>query len=178
MKRASVESQLFEALAFAAHKHRAQRRKDVEASPYINHPIALARTLTVEGGIRDTKTLIAAVLHDTVEDTDTTFDEIEALFGAKVGNVVREVTDDTTLEKADRKRLQIEHAPHMSRRAALVKLADKTSNLRDVATSPPRGWPLERKRAYFDWAKAVVDQLPPVSKRLRAAFDEAYSKRP
>ena len=178
MKRAPVETLLFEALAFAAHKHRAQRRKDVEASPYINHPIALARTLAVEGGIGDTKTLIAAVLHDTVEDTDTSFEEIRAMFGAKVADVVREVTDDKTLEKADRKRLQIEHAPHMSKRAALVKLADKTSNLRDVATSPPRGWPLERKREYFDWAKAVVDQLPPVSKRLRAAFDEAYSKRP
>ena len=178
MKRPSIESQLFEALAFAAHKHRKQRRKDVEASPYINHPIALARTLTVEGGIVDTKTLIAAVLHDTVEDTDTTFEEIRAMFGAKVADTVREVTDDTRLDKPERKRLQIEHAPHMSKRAALVKLADKTSNLRDVAASPPRGWPLERRRAYFDWAKAVVDQLPPVSKRLRAAFDEAYSKRP
>ncbi|MGZ5276052.1 MAG: HD domain-containing protein, partial [Caldimonas sp.] len=156
----------------------AQRRKDVEASPYINHPIALARILTVEGGIDDTQTLIAAVLHDTVEDTDTTFEEIQAIFGKKVADVVREVTDDTTLLKADRKRLQIEHAPHMSRRAALVKLADKTSNLRDVASNPPHGWPIERKREYFDWAKAVVDGLPPVSKRLRAAFDEAYSKRP
>ena len=178
MKRPSIESQLFEALAFAAHKHRQQRRKDVEASPYINHPIALARTLAVEGGVVDTATLIAAVLHDTVEDTDTTLEEIRALFGATVAAAVGEVTDDRTLAKPERKRLQIEHAPHMSRRAALVKLADKTSNLRDVAANPPRGWPLERRRAYFDWAKAVVDQLPPVSKRLRAAFDEAYSKRP
>jgi guanosine-3',5'-bis(diphosphate) 3'-pyrophosphohydrolase len=178
MKKPSIESQLFEALAFAAHKHRAQRRKDVEASPYINHPIALARTLAVEGGVTDTRTLIAAVLHDTVEDTDTTFEEIGAMFGAKVADIVREVTDDTTLDKADRKRLQIEHAPQMSRRAALVKLADKTSNLRDVASNPPRGWPLERKRAYFDWARAVIDELPAVNKRLRAAFDEAYSKRP
>jgi len=135
MKKPSIESQLFEALAFAAHKHRAQRRKDVEASPYINHPIALARTLAVEGGVTDTRTLIAAVLHDTVEDTDTTFEEIGAVFGAKVADIVREVTDDTTLDKADRKRLQIEHAPHLSKRAALVKLADKTSNLRDVASS-------------------------------------------
>ena len=156
MKRPSTPSQLFEALAFAAHKHRKQRRKDVEASPYINHPIALARTLAVEGGIVDTRTLIAAVLHDTVEDTDTTFEEIRALFGAEVADTVREVTDDTSLDKPDRKRLQIEHAPHMSKRAALVKLADKTSNLRDVASNPPRGWPLARKRAYFDWAKAVV----------------------
>jgi guanosine-3',5'-bis(diphosphate) 3'-pyrophosphohydrolase len=177
-KKLSIESQLFEALAFAAHKHRAQRRKDVEASPYINHPIALARTLAVEGGVSDLKTLIAAVLHDTVEDTDTTFEEIGAMFGAKVADIVREVTDDKSLPKAERKRLQIEHAPHLSRRAALVKLADKTSNLRDVAASPPHGWPLERKREYFDWAKAVIDGLPPVNKRLRAAFDEAYSRRP
>lgn len=178
MKRPSVESQLFEALAFAAHKHRKQRRKDVEASPYINHPIALARTLAVEGRVVDTETLIAAVLHDTVEDTDTTFEEIRSMFGAKVADTVREVTDDRRLDKPERKRLQIEHAPHMSKRAALVKLADKTSNLRDVVANPPRGWPLARRREYFDWAKAVVDQLPPVSKRLRAAFDEAYSKRP
>ncbi len=178
MKKVSIEARLFEALAFAAHKHRAQRRKDVEASPYINHPIALARTLTVEGGVSDLKTLIAAVLHDTVEDTDTSFEEIGATFGAKVADIVREVTDDTSLPKAERKRLQIEHAPHMSRRAALVKLADKTSNLRDVAASPPHGWPLRRQREYFDWAKAVIDRLPPVNKRLRAAFDEAYSKRP
>ena len=170
--------ELLEALAFAAHKHRAQRRKDVEASPYINHPIALARTLAVEGGVTDTKTLVAALLHDTVEDTDTTFEEIAAMFGKKVADVVREVTDDTRLAKPDRKRLQIEHAPHMSKRAALVKLADKTSNLRDVASNPPRGWPLARRRAYFDWAKAVVDGLPRVNDRLRAAFDDAYSRRP
>src|SRR6185295_16155802 len=99
----------------------------------------LARTLAVEGGIVDTRTLIAAVLHDTVEDTDTTFEEIRSHFGAAVADAVREVTDDKTLDKPERKRLQVEHAPHMSRRAALVKLADKTSNLRDVASSPPRG---------------------------------------
>ena len=124
------------------------------------------------------KTLLAAILHDTVEDTDTTFEEIAAMFGRKVADVVREVTDDKRLAKPERKRLQIEHAPHVSKRAALVKLADKTSNLRDVAANPPEGWPLARRRAYFDWAKAVVDGLPPVSKALRAAFDEAYSRRP
>ena len=149
MGKPTTLSQLFEALAFAARKHRSQRRKDAEASLYINHPIALARTLVVEGGVTDTKTLIAAVLHDTVEDTDTSFEEIAGLFGRKVAEVVREVTDDKTLRKPERKRAQIEHAPHMSKRAALVKLADKTSNLRDVATNPPRGWPLARRRAYF-----------------------------
>lgn len=178
MSQDSVLPELLEALAFAAHKHRAQRRKDVEASPYINHPIALARTLAVEGGVTDTRTLIAALLHDTVEDTDTTFEEIGVMFGKKVADVVREVTDDERLPKPERKRLQIEHAPHMSKRAALVKLADKTSNLRDVASNPPRGWPLQRRREYFEWAKAVVDALPPVNRRLRAAFDEAYSRKP
>lgn len=178
MSKASSLPQILEALAFAAHKHRAQRRKDVEASPYINHPIALARTLVVEGGVTDPKTLIAALLHDTVEDTETSLDEIRVRFGKKVAEAVAEVTDDKTLTKPQRKLRQIEHAPHMSKRAALVKLADKTSNLRDVATNPPAGWPLARRRAYFDWAKAVVDALPPVSARLRDAFDQAYAQRP
>jgi len=170
--------EILDALAFAARKHRDQRRKDRERTPYINHPIDLARTLAVEGGISDRKTLLAAILHDTVEDTETSFEELGERFGEAVAAVAREVTDDTTLPKSDRKRLQVEHAPHISRRAALVKLADKTSNLRDVAASPPLDWPLERQRAYFDWARAVVERLPPVSERLRAAFDEAYSRRP
>jgi len=176
MKRPSIESQLFEALAFAAHKHRKQRRKDVEASPYINHPIALARTLTVEGGIVDTKTLIAAVLHDTVEDTDTTFEEIQAMFGAKVADTVREVTDDTRLDKAERKRLQIEHAPQMSKRAALVKLADKTSNLRSATLSPPADWSLARRRGYLDWARAVAAGLRGVNPWLEQQFDRAAAE--
>ena len=179
MKRPSIESQLFEALAFAAHKHRQQRRKDVEASPYINHPIALARTLAVEGGVVDTKTLIAAVLHDTVEDTETSSEEIGALSAPSVADMVREVTDDKTARQADRKRLQIEHAPHRTPRAP--RSSSSPTRPPTCATSPPArraAGRSTRRRAYFDWAKAVVDRLPPVSKRLRAAFDEAYSKRP
>ena len=171
-------SQLLIALEFAAHKHRDQRRKDASASPYINHPIALARLLAEDGGVTDAKTLVAAVLHDTIEDTDTTYDELRAQFGKKVADVVAEVTDDTSLPKPRRKALQIEHAPHMSKRAALVKLADKTCNLRDVTHNPPADWPLARRRQYFDWAKAVVDALPPVSKKLRRAFDAAHALRP
>jgi GTP diphosphokinase / guanosine-3',5'-bis(diphosphate) 3'-diphosphatase len=171
-------SSLLVALEFAAHKHRDQRRKDASASPYINHPIALARLLAEDGGVTDVKTLVAAVLHDTIEDTDTTYDELRAQFGKKVADVVAEVTDDKSLPKPRRKALQIEHAPHMSQRAALVKLADKTCNLRDVAHNPPADWPLARRRQYFDWAKAVVDALPPVSEKLRRAFDEAHAKRP
>jgi len=170
--------ELLAAIAFAATKHRNQRRKDAEASPYINHPLQLAHVLATEGGVSDLKTLMAAVLHDTVEDTETSYEELREHFGQAVADVVMEVTDDTSLPKAERKRRQVEHAPHMSKRAALVKLADKTCNLRDVAHHPPAGWPLRRKREYFDWAKEVVDGLPPVKKKLRKAFDAAFSLRP
>ena len=122
--------------------------------------------------------LLAAILHDTVEDTDTTFEEIAAMFGHKVAEVVREVTDDKTLAKPERKRLQIEHAPHISKRA---RWSSSPTRPPTCATSPRArrpAWPLARRRAYFDWAKAVVDRLPPVSKRLRAAFDAAYERRP
>jgi guanosine-3',5'-bis(diphosphate) 3'-pyrophosphohydrolase len=169
---------LLATIEFAAAKHRNQRRKDAEASPYINHPLQLAHVLATEGGVSDLKTLMAAVLHDTVEDTETTYDELVERFGRKVADVVMEVTDDKALVKADRKRRQVEHAPHMSKRAALVKLADKTCNLRDVARNPPTGWPLTRKQEYFDWAKEVVDGLPAVSKKMRKAFDAAFELRP
>ena len=170
--------ELLATIEFAAAKHRNQRRKDAEASPYINHPLQLAHVLATEGGVSDLKTLMAAVLHDTVEDTETTYDELVERFGRKVSDVVMEVTDDKALVKADRKRRQVEHAPHMSKRAALVKLADKTCNLRDVARNPPTGWPLTRKQEYFDWAKEVVDGLPAVSKKMRKAFDAAFELRP
>jgi len=173
-----MHAQLFDALAFAAHKHRDQRRRDAHASPYINHPIELARVLSVEGGVTDVLTLVAALLHDTIEDTQTTYDELLARFGQTVADVVAEVTDDTALPKAERKRLQVEHAAQISRRAKLVKLADKIANLRDVANSPPTGWSLERRQEYFDWAKEVIDQVRGVHPRLEAVFDAAYRARP
>lgn len=169
---------LIDAIAFAAHKHRNQRRKDADASPYINHPIALARVLAVEAGVRDAATLLAAVLHDTVEDTATTTDELRERFGPVVAGVVAEVTDDKSLPKARRKQLQIEHAPQLSRRAKLVKLADKICNLRDVADAPPADWPLARRREYFDWARAVVDGLRGTHQQLERLFDAAYARRP
>ena len=171
-------NRLLQAIAFAADKHRDQRRKDANASPYINHPIALANVLANEGGVDDEAVLVAAILHDTIEDTDTTADELRRLFGKRITGIVLEVTDDKALQKAERKRLQIEHAPHISRRAKLVKLADKICNLRDIAASPPAKWSLERKQAYFDWAKAVVDGLRGAHPVLEQAFDEALRKRP
>ena len=169
---------LIDALAFAADKHRRQRRKDPEASPYINHPISLARVLSVEGRVRDVKVLAAAVLHDTLEDTETTYEELHERFGQTIAGVVREVTDDKTLSAPERKRLQIEHAGQLSRRARLVKLADKTCNLRDLITNPPREWGLQRRRDYFDWAKKVVDRIRGTDKKLESAFDDAYAGKP
>jgi len=169
---------LIAALSFAADKHRNQRRKDEEASPYINHPIALARILSVEGGVEDGLVLSAAVLHDTIEDTETRYEELAGQFGREIADVVLEVTDDKALPKAERKQLQIDHAPQLSRAAKLVKLADKIANVRDVADHPPSEWPIERRREYFDWAKRVVDGLRGTHERLEAAFDAAYARRP
>jgi guanosine-3',5'-bis(diphosphate) 3'-pyrophosphohydrolase len=169
---------VLKALSFAARKHRDQRRKDEEASPYINHPISLATLLWHEAGVTDPVVLAAALLHDTVEDTDTTPDELRAEFGDAIADVVLEVTDDKLLPKAERKRLQIEHAAGISRAARLVKLADKICNLRDVAASPPRGWPLERRREYFDWAKQVVDRMRGTHAGLEALFDRVHAARP
>lgn len=162
------------AIAFAADKHRNQRRKDHEASPYINHPIALANVLANEAGVEDEHVLMASVLHDTIEDTETTEQELLRLFGKGVADIVMEVTDDKTLPKTERKRLQVEHVAHISRRAKLVKLADKICNLRDIAQSPPVDWSDGRKQEYFDWAKAVVDELRGAHPGLEALFDQVY----
>jgi guanosine-3',5'-bis(diphosphate) 3'-pyrophosphohydrolase len=169
---------LLQALAFAADKHRIQRRKDASASPYINHPIALANVLLNEGGVEDEHVLVAALLHDTLEDTETTAQELVQLFGKEIADLVLEVTDDKALPKAERKRLQIEHAPHISRQAKLVKLADKICNLRDITTCAPADWSMARKQEYFEWAKAVVDGLRGVHPGLEYLFDEAYKVGP
>ena len=146
--------------------------------PHISIAIALANLLLNEAGVEDQRVLIAAVLHDTIEDTDTTEQELVRYFGKDVADIVLEVTDDKALPKAERKRLQIEHAAHISRRAKLVKLADKICNLRDITASPPADWSVDRKREYFDWAKSVVDRLRGVHPGLEHLFDKAYEGRP
>lgn len=168
-------SLIIKATRFAADRHRDQRRKDVEASPYINHPIALANVLANEGGVTDPAVLCAALLHDTIEDTRTTADELRAEFGEEIAGIVLEVTDDKSLEKARRKQLQIEHAPHVSPKAKLVKLADKICNLRDIAASAPHGWSRERKIEYFEWANRVIAGVRGTHATLEALFDRAYA---
>lgn len=128
------------ALQYAALKHRDQRRKDTQETPYINHPINVSTILSVEAGIKDEAVLMAALLHDVVEDTDATFSDLEQQFGPDVTSLVREVTDDKSLEKQARKQLQIENAAKTTGRAKLIKLADKLDNLRDLLKDTPRGW--------------------------------------
>ncbi|XP_036336927.1 guanosine-3',5'-bis(diphosphate) 3'-pyrophosphohydrolase MESH1-like [Rhagoletis pomonella] len=169
-------AKLMQGLQFAASKHRMQRRKDNE-TPYINHPINVATILAVEGGISDETVLIAALLHDTVEDTDTTFEEIEIQFGADICSIVREVTDDKSLEKQERKRLQIKHAATSSSKAKLVKLADKLDNLRDLGRKPPIGWSVERQEQYYVWAKKVVDNMRGTNAELEQKLDDIFRQK-
>jgi guanosine-3',5'-bis(diphosphate) 3'-pyrophosphohydrolase len=173
-----MSDQFIKAVAFAADKHKNQRRKDVEASPYINHPIALANVLANEGGIANKDVLCAAVLHDILEDIPTTKEEFKALeedmrrqFGDAITDIVKEVTDDKDLDKDLRKQLQIEHASHSSIEAKMVKLADKICNLRDILSSPPATWSLDRKQAYFKWAADVVAGIRGTNIKLERIFD-------
>lgn len=167
---------ILESMAFAADKHKNQRRKDSEASPYINHPIALANLLANEGGIANVDVICAAILHDTIEDTETTKSELNQHFGEKITSIVLEVTDDKTLPKETRKLKQIEHSPHISIEAKMVKLADKVCNVRDIIKSPPKDWSLERKQEYLKWSKNVVDGLRGTNVKLEKIFDELISK--
>jgi len=169
-------TQLLKAITFAADKHRHQRRKDAEASPYINHPIAVATVLAAEGDVSDEVTLIAAALHDTVEDTQTTFVELKEHFGSEVAGLVRELTDDKSLEKAERKRLQIEHAPNSSIRAKQLKIADKICNIRDITDTPPVDWSLQRRCEYLVWSEQVVAGCRGANAKLDEAFDQAISR--
>ncbi|KAE8744603.1 hypothetical protein FOCC_FOCC008732 [Frankliniella occidentalis] len=161
---------------FAAVKHSGQRRKDPEKTPYINHPIGVAYILTDEGSVRDPAVIMAAILHDTVEDTDTTLDEIKKEFGSNVANIVAEVTDDKSLPYDERKRLQIVHAPTSSKEAKLVKLADKLYNLRDLEKATPEGWSQERVKQYFIWASKVVEGLRGTNRQIENSLDEIFSR--
>jgi len=167
---------LLKALRFAAYKHRDQRRKDPRTTPYINHPIEVAEIISRIGGINDTDVLCGAILHDTIEDTQTTPEEIEREFGTAILRIVLAVTDDKLLPKETRKHLQIEHAPALSAEAKLVKLGDKICNIRDVISDPPTGWDDKRRREYVDWAGRVVDGLRGINPPLEREFDILVNK--
>ncbi len=173
---ASLVAEVLRAATYAAQKHMGQRRKGADEAPYINHPLAVASLLANEAGIEDQAALQAALLHDVLEDTPTTPLELAAAFGDEVARVVAEVTDDKSVAKEERKRVQVLNAAGRSPAAAWVKAADKTCNLREVLSSPPP-WPLDRKLVYFDQANDVVSLLPHLPQRLRDAFDATYARR-
>ncbi|MCW2247692.1 (p)ppGpp synthase/HD superfamily hydrolase [Azospirillum fermentarium] len=162
------------ALEFAAHKHTDQRRKGLRAEPYINHLAEVAHLVAEATGGEDVEAVIAGLLHDTMEDTDTSREELEKMFGPTIAAIVSEVTDDKRLTRAERKQRQIDTAPAASPKAKLVKIADKISNLRSMKVSPPANWSLSRRREYFTWAAAVVEGLRGTNATLERLFDEAY----
>jgi len=163
---------ILKALRFSAVKHRDQRRKDILDTPYINHPIQVAETLWEFGGVSDGEVLAAAILHDTIEDTVTSPDEIRASFGERVVSLVLEVTDDKNLPKDERKRQQIERAPHLSSDAKLIKLADKICNLGDILHSPPPDWSQQRREEYLLWTEQVIAGVRGTNTVLEQKYDE------
>jgi len=165
---------ILKATKFAALKHRDQRRKDSVASPYIIHPITVANELT-EAGVTDPEIIAAALLHDTLEDTKTTPDELTEAFGERVCSMVQELTDDKDLPKQERKRLQVEHAPELSTGAALVKICDKIANITDVTHSPPPDWSGERRMQYLHWAASVVAGCKIDNEQLKQRFADTLA---
>lgn len=163
------------AAQFAAGKHSQQKRKGAGGEPYINHLIEVAELIVSSSEVLDTELVMAGFLHDTIEDTGVSLTELTNRFGDDVAGLVAEVTDDKSLPDKIRKRLQVETAPHKSERAQTLKLADKISNLRSILVSPPLGWSLERKRQYFEWAKAVVNGLTAPNPKLKAEFEKTYN---
>lgn len=176
MKSTNAMAILLGTLRFAAERHRDQRRKGAEASPYINHLIEVAELLAREGNVTDLITLQAAVLHDTLEDTQTTAAELTAMFGSEVCQIVEEMTDDNRLSKTERKRLQVDHAGELSARAKVIKLADKISNILGILHTPPAGWSLERRREYLDWSRQVIAGCRGYNTALEKLYDKIFTE--
>ncbi len=167
---------IFDALAFVSDKHKNQRRKNFESYPYINHPISVANVLVKDGNVKDLDLLIAAILHDTLEDTKTTFEELTDKFGASVSAIVQEVTDDKTLTKNERKLLQIERARNLSPQSKQLRIADKICNVCDVAMQPPVDWSFERQKDYLDWSEKVVKNCLGVNLALELEYYKTLSE--
>jgi GTP diphosphokinase / guanosine-3',5'-bis(diphosphate) 3'-diphosphatase len=173
---AAPVQRILAAAMFAAEKHAAQKRKGAAAEPYVNHLIEVAQLTASSGEQLDVNLVMAAFLHDTIEDTGTTAQELEKAFGSDVAALVLEMTDDKSLPKEVRKELQVQSAPHKSVRAQVIKLADKISNLRSLLASPPANWNAERKRQYFAWAQRVVNALSAPNPILKAEFERTHAK--
>ncbi|UYW29427.1 HD domain-containing protein [Methylorubrum extorquens] len=161
---------------FAARRHADQQRKGAAREPYVNHLAEVASLLAETMGEPDAALVAAGWLHDTLEDTQTDREELERLFGPRVASLVAEVTDDKSLPKAERKRRQVEAAPHKSAGAKAIKLADKTSNFRSLTASPPEGWERQRIADYIAWAQEVVAGCRGTNAALEDRFDRAVAE--
>jgi len=172
---AGALARLAHAAHWAAVAHKSQQRKGLDAEPYVNHLLEVAELVTTADDPGDVEVAIAGLLHDTVEDVGVTEAELIAVFGRRVAELVMHVTDDKTQSKEARKRHQIDHAPGLPRDAKLIKLADKTSNLRALVRTPPAGWGRERLADYVVWAMAVVRARGPTDAGLERLFVEAHA---
>ena len=160
---------------FSGEKHKDQRRRDASETPYINHPLEVAYILMEEGGVTDATTLAAALLHDTIEDTNTTREELAMVFGREVSDLVVELTDLKTTAPEDKKQKELDQAHRLSEKAKQIKLADKTANIRDLVTMPPSTWDLQRRIAYFDFAAEIAKATSDASPQLMAVFMRDYN---
>ena len=166
---------VLKATQFAALKHCDQRRKDGK-TPYIIHPISVAMILAEIGSIEDPEILSAALLHDTLEDTDTSAHELDKNFGSRVRIIVEELTDNDMLTFSQSKQMQIDNAPYLSKDATLVRIADKISNVSDVIENPPAEWNQKRCNKYVDWAEAVMNNCQKVNQDLENHFFELLTE--
>lgn len=164
---------LSKAWCFATERHAFQRRKNAARTPYITHPVEVVQLL-IDSGVRNETVLCAAMLHDTIEDTGTKYEELAELFGQTVADIVQECSDDKSLSKVARKMLQVEHAETVTEGAKLVKLADKLSNLRGILNDPPADWTDETKFGYFVWSYTVTSRMRGVNEQLDAMLDTVY----
>ncbi len=163
------------ALKFASEKHILLKRKDVERTPYIHHPIRVAELICRVGGVYDPAILSAALLHDVLEDTDTNEEELADRFGTEVAGIVKEVSDDKNLDKKTRKELQIQHAPLLTNKAKIIKLADKICNVKDIGSHPPATWDLEERLRYLEWSQNVVAGLRGINQPMEDLFDQTLA---
>lgn len=168
--------ELIRAIDFVARKHSLQRRKGSLREPYVNHVIEVSCLLAEACRGDDLTLIIGGVLHDTVEDTGTSVEELRNLFGDEVAELVEEVTDDRSLSRSTRRELQVRNARRKSERARMIKIADKTSNLRSLLFSPPQGWDRARKTEYAEWARTVVQECRGVSPELEGQFASTYKE--
>uniref|UniRef100_A0A8R1XYA5 Guanosine-3',5'-bis(diphosphate) 3'-pyrophosphohydrolase MESH1 n=1 Tax=Onchocerca volvulus TaxID=6282 RepID=A0A8R1XYA5_ONCVO len=169
-------SLIIKAVDLAARRHRKQRRKDATQTPYVNHPIGVAYILTNEGQITDTATVIAAILHDTVEDTKTTDEEIRRMFGDEIADIVKECTVVKSIKREIRMKSQLEKASKLSRKAKLVQLADKLYNIRDIERCTPCGWTKQHVAEYISFAKDLLSNIRGTHDYLETALDDIINK--